>query len=426
MKSESIPRRHFLKTTAGAAGLLLASSVLGQEVVDTSTKPPIIKVGLVGCGGRGLGAIRNALDADPQTVVWALADAFQERIDAGTKLISEQYGDRMQATPDRRFVGLDAFRHLLATDIDVVLLCTPPAFRPQHVVAALAAGKHMYVEKPVAVDVPGALLVLEAARQAASRPLVIADGFCWRYDRANREARQRLEQGTLGKVLAFDGVYYTTPPKSPLALDARPLHESDVSWALRNWTAWNWLSGGQFVEQIVHTIDGMMWSMGDEIPIAAVGSGGRAQRTDDGDVWDHYEVRYDFGHDVYGHISCRQWVGCHGEVADRTVCEKGVLMTPYRPHIQAAERWRFRGEDNDMYAQTHVDFYRHLRNKEWVQTLEKAAIKTLVAIMGRKAAHSGQRVTWDDIMSDTESLMPEGLTMDSRLPVPEIPIPGKM
>lgn len=157
-------------------------------------------------------------------------------------------------------------------------------------------------------------------------------------------------------MLSFDGLYYTTPPKSPLALDSRPSSDTDVAWALRNWTAWNWLSGGQFVEQIVHTIDGMVWSMNEQLPLAAFGSGGRAQRRDDGDVWDHYDVYFEYDHNVAAHISCRQWVGCHGEIVDRTVCEKGMLVTPYRPHIQADKRWRFRGERGNMYADTHVAF----------------------------------------------------------------------
>ena len=198
-----------------------------------------------------------------------------------------------------------------------------------------------------------------------------------------------------------------------------------MAWALRNWTAWNWLSGGQFVEQIVHTIDGMVWSMNEQLPLAAFGSGGRAQRRDDGDVWDHYDVYFEYDHNVTGHISCRQWVGCHGEITDRTVCEKGMLVTPYRPHIQADKRWRFRGERGNMYADTHVAFYRFLRSGTWTQTLESAANKTLVAILGREAAHTGQRITWEQIKKNTTRLVPEDLTMDTQLPPARIPRPGR-
>ena len=424
MSQDTMQRRRFLKTATATAGFLLAAPYLGRAASD-SLPAKTLKIGLVGCGGRGLGAVRNALDADPNVVVWALADAFQERLDFGAKLLKEQYGGRMQAETARQFVGLDAYRNLLEEPVDVVLLCTPPAFRPQHVAASIAAGKHLYVEKPVAVDVPGALSVLDSARMAKAQELVILDGFCWRYDQANKAAREWLREGQLGKVIAFDGLYYATPPKSPLALDSRPPHESDVSWALRNWTAWYWLSGGQFVEQAIHTVDGMMWSMGDQPPIAAYGSGGRAQRTDDGDVWDHYDVHFEYEHDIMGHIACRQWVGCHSEITDRTFCEKGILTTPLRPRIQAERRWRYRGEKTSMYANTHVAFYQYLRSGKWVQTLEQAAVKTLVAIMGRNAALTGQRITWDEITKDTQSLMPESLTMETSLPPASIPVPGK-
>lgn len=423
MSSPIWNRRHFLKTAAGAAGFLAAAPYISAAAGLSDARP--LKVGLVGCGGRGLGAMKNALDADPGTIAWALADVFEERIDCGVKVLTEEYGGRVQVDKSRMFEGLEGYRQLLQTDVDVVLLCTPPAFRPEQLAAAIAADKHIYAEKPMAVDVPGVLSVLESARVAKLKNLVILDGFCWRYDKANEEAHSKLASGELGRVLSFDGLYYTTPPKSPLALDSRPASDTDVAWALRNWTAWNWLSGGQFVEQIVHTIDGMVWSMNDRLPLAAFGSGGRAQRRDDGDVWDHYDVYFEYDHHVTGHISCRQWVGCHGEIVDRTVCEKGMLVTPYRPQIQADKRWRFRGERGNMYADTHVAFYRLLRAGTWTQTLESAANKTLVAILGREAAHTGQRITWEQIQKNTTRLVPEDLTMNTSLPSARIPRPGR-
>ncbi|MEG0025485.1 MAG: Gfo/Idh/MocA family oxidoreductase [Akkermansia sp.] len=423
MADNTLHRRQFLKTAAGAAGFLLATPYLAKAQEALISRP--IKVGLVGCGGRGLGAIRNALEADSSVIVWALADAFKERIDFGSSLLQQQFSGRMQADASRCFVGLDAYQKLLATDIDVVLLCTPPAFRPEHIATAITANKHIFAEKPLAVDIPGIMSVLESARIAANKELVIMDGFCWRHDKAMLAAHAIMAKGSLGKVLNFDGIYATTPPKSPLALDSRPPDQSDVSWALRNWTAWNWLSGGQFVEQVIHTIDGMMWSMGDKPPIAAFGSGGRAQRKDDGDVWDHYDVYFEYEHETMGHISCRQWVGCHGEIIDRTYCEKGILITPNRPHIQADKRWRYRGEKTNMYTNTHIAFYKHLRAGEWTQTLESAAIKNMVAIMGREAAQTGQRITWEDIGKNTTLLVPNNLTMDSTLPMASIPVPGK-
>ncbi len=420
-------RRDFLKTAAGAAGFLALAPYLAsaQDLAPVLSGGKPIKVGLVGCGGRGLGAMKNALEATPNTQVWALADVFPERTEFGIRVLTEEFGDRVKVDKSRCFHGLEGYKKLLETDIDVVLLCTPPAFRPEHLAAAIDANKHIYAEKPVAVDVPGVMSVLESARLANLKNIIILDGFCWRYDKANVEAHQKLSAGELGKVLSFNGLYYTTPPKSPLALDSRPATDTDVSWALRNWTAWNWLSGGQFVEQIVHTIDGMVWSLDEKMPLAAFGTGGRAQRRDDGDVWDHYDVYFEYEGNVTGHIACRQWVGCYGIIEDRTICEKGQLITPNRPQIQAEKRWRFRGERGNMYADTHVAFYRYLQEGNYVQTLESAANKTLIAILGREAAQTGQRISWDQIKKNTTRLVPEDLSMDTPLPPAKIPRPGK-
>lgn len=421
-----LPRRDFLKTLFGAVGgiLLTADGAWGEE--ESHAAPTTIKVGVIGCGGRGLGAAVNALKADAGVVIHALADAFPERVEEGKRLLGEQFPTRAQIPDTRCFVGLESYRDLLESDVDAVILATPPCFRPAMAAAAVKARKHMYIEKPMAVDVPGALSVLRTAQLARERALVILDGFCWRHDPANRAAHSLLDSGQWGKPLSFDAKYFTTPPKSPLSLDSRPQGESDVSWALRNWTAWNWLSGGPFVEQVCHCIDGMLWSMGERIPLAAIGSGGRARRTDDGDVWDHYDVYFDYGDGIQTHISCRQWQGCHGEIQDRTLCEKGTLITPYNVRFLGNERWRYRGEKSgvSMYDLTHVEFFRCIRAGEWKQTLEAAAKKTLVALLGRNAAQSGRRLTWDELLEDTSVLMPEKLTWNTPLPPAQIIRPG--
>lgn len=383
-----------------------------------------LQLGIVGCGGRGLGAALNALRADSGVVVTALADVFPERLEAARRLLGAQFPGRLRVDDAHCFSGLGGYQALLATGVDVVVLATPPCFRPEMAAAAVRARKHIYLEKPVAVDVPGVLSMLQTAELARERRLVILDGFCWRYDAANIEAHRLLEAGKIGKPLHFDGKYYASPPKSPLARESRPAGETDVSWALRNWTAWNWLSGGPFVEQVCHTVDGMLWSFGERMPVAAKGSGGRAQRRDDGDVWDHYDVYFEYEDGTENHISCRQWKGCHGEIADRTLCERGTLHTPYRPHILGPERWRYRGDSNNMYDATHIELFRCIRSGVWKQTLEAAACKTLAAILGREAAHTGKRVTLADLRTSSVSLMPERLTLQTRLSPARIPYPG--
>lgn len=422
MTAPLLPRRQFLKTALAAAGGFAAAPWLARAQEVLSERP--LKIGVVGCGGRGLGAAANALRADGRSFVSALADVFPERIEVARRLLGSQFPGRAQVDDEHCCAGLDGYKKLLSTDVDVVILATPPCFRPDMAAAAVRARKHLYVEKPVAVDVPGVLSILQTAELARERRLVILDGYCWRYDAANVEAHRLLDAGAIGKPLHFDAKYYAAPPKSPLARDSRPANESDVAWALRNWTAWNWLSGGPFVEQACHAVDGMIWSFGERLPVAAKGCGGRAQRRDDGDVWDHYDVYFEYEDGSEHHISSRQWTGSHGEIADCTIGERGTLHTPYRPRILGENRWRYRGEPNNMYEATHVEFFRCIRAGEWKQTLAQAAEKTLVAILGREAAHTGKRLMLDDLRRSTVQLMPDRLTMETRLSPARIPFPG--
>lgn len=418
-----IPRRQFLKTAAlGTAGLFLSSRMFAQE--EQSSSP--VKVGIIGCGGRGMGAATDALDADPGAVIWAMADVFEEQMTKGVDLLNTQYPEsRISCPPERRFSGLDGYKRLLQSGVDLVLHCAPPVFRPMHIKATVEAGKHLFAEKPVAVDVPGVLSVLESAKLAKEKNLIAYDGFCWRYDPACREALAELKKGTFGAPLSFNGIYYLTPPKTSMTEAARPSGMSDLDWSLQNWMALNWLSGGPLVEQNVHTIDLMCWCFDEALPIAAFGSGGRAQRDDMGDVWDHYQVIYELPDRKQATISTRQWKNCHVDISNRTICEKGTLVTPYRPRFEGQTRWRYSGEASNMYKQTHKELFADIRSGTPRQTLEQAANKTLITIMGRTAAHTGQRITWEEILKDTTSLTPAELSESTQLPPLSIPVPGK-
>lgn len=420
-----IPRRHFLKTGAlGLGGILLANSVLARATEEKPVTP--VKIGIIGCGGRGMGAATDALDADPGVLIWAMADVFMTQIDDGIKLLTEQYDTaRIQVPAERRFDGLDGYKKLLSTDVDIVLLTAPPVFRPDHIRATVNAGKALFAEKPVAVDVPGIHSVLESAKIAQEKNLLAYDGFCWRFDLGCRAALDELKKGSFGKALGFMGTYYAVPPKTPMSDNSRPSSMTDVQWAIKNWTAWNWLSGGSFVEQVVHTVDLMTWAFNEEHPVAAFGSGGRAQRTDQGDVWDHYQIQFEFPKRVQAIVSSRQWSNCYNETSDRILCEKGTLYTPYRPRFEGEKRWRYSGEACNMYKNTHVELLADYRAQNAKNLLEIAAYKTLTAILGRTAAQTGQRITWDEILKDTTTLTPENLTLESSLPPPLIPVPGR-
>lgn len=419
-----LPRREFLKASMlGMGGLLLSQSPFAFAENSSGKQ---IKIGIIGCGGRGMGAATDSLDADPNVIIWAMADIFQEQIDKGIELIEKDYTPtRISVPKERQFTGLDAYQKLLATDIDIVLLTCPPVFRPLHIKAAVEAGKTLFAEKPVAVDVPGVLSVLESAKLAKEKNLLAYNGFCWRFDAGCRAAFDELHtKQSFGKPLAFNGTYFVSPPKTSMSDTSRPQNITDVEWAIKNWVRWNWLSGGSFVEQIIHTVDLMTWTFGEIMPIAAIGSGGRTQLKEQGDVWDHYQIQYELPDKKYGNISSRQWSNCFADVSDKIFCEKGILHTPYRPRFEGEKRWRFSGEKNNMFKQTHVELIADFKAGKAYEALESAAYKTLAAIMGRTAAQTGQRVTWEEILKDTTTLMPENLTLDTSLPPAEVAVPG--
>lgn len=409
------------------AGALLAQKTWANLVESVGNRP--IKIGIVGCGGRGMGAAADALEATPQTIIWAMADVFESQMTAGITLLTSQYGkDRILVPPSRQFSGLTGYQKLVLEEVDIVLLCSPPVFRPQHINACIDANKHLFAEKPIAVDVPGALSVLAASKRAQEKKLLTFDGFCWRFDLGCQAAMKELYAGTFGKPLSFTGIYYAAPPKTPMTAASRPAAMTDVEWAIKNWTGWNWLSGGSFVEQVIHTIDLMSWAFNEELPLAAIGSGGRAQRQDQGDVWDHYQVTYELPNRKRATLSSRQWTQCYCDISDRIICEKGTLITPYRPRFEGETRWRYSGEPSNMFRETHKAIFCHFTKNSPPAarpSLAAAAQKTLIAILGRMAAETGQRITWEDMLKSTKKFLPENLSLNSPLPPPHIVVPGE-
>ena len=265
MPHSPLSRRSFLQSSAAAAVPLMLGRRAGAL---PSNDPDAIKVGLVGCGGRGTGAAHQALQAENGTVVLtAVADLFQDRMDSSLKALQDALGenaDRLQVDEDHRFLGFDAFEKLLATDVDVVLLATPPHFRPQHLAAAIAAGKHVFAEKPFAVDAPGVRSVLETAALAKSKNLALVSGFCWRYNERHRALFERVHDGAIGDLRAVYTTYNTTPNGE------RPRQEgwSDMEWQIRNWFNFLWLSGDHITEQACHSLDKMAWAMQDVAPLS--------------------------------------------------------------------------------------------------------------------------------------------------------------
>jgi predicted dehydrogenase len=420
-------RRDFLAgATAVAAGAALASLAPPVHAAGSD----ILRVGLIGCGSRGTGAAEQALTADPNTKLVAMGDMFPDRLkDSLTRLKNNKtVGARVEVKPDCCFTGFEAYKHVIPL-VDLVLLTTPPHFRPLHFKAAVEAGKHIFAEKPVAVDAPGVRAVLKAAQEAAAKNLSVVAGLCWRYHHGMRETIQRVHEGTIGDITALQCTYNT----GGLWSFKREPKWSDMEWQLRNWLYFTWLSGDFNVEQHVHSLDKMAWVMQNEYPVSAVGSGGRQSRTDPlyGNIFDHHSVVYEYANGVKLFSACRQQVGCAQDVSDHIMGTKGTC------HIDASDAtgsitsvpgnkvlWRSRRRKGDnMYQNEHDELFASIRSGKPINNGEWMAKSSLMAIMGRMATYTGQVITWEMALDSKEDLTPPAYEFGP-LPVPPVARPG--
>lgn len=407
-------RREFLKVSAtvaaGTAGLALSRSVhaAGSDV---------LRVGLIGCGSRGTGAAANALAADPQTRLSALADVFPEKVEHTLKVISGQYKDRVDVPPERRFSGFDAYQKLIASGVDVVLLAEPPHFRPRHLQAAIEAGKHVFCEKPVAVDAPGVRSVLESCKLAEQKGLSVVSGLCWRYHNGVRETMARVLDGAIGDVVGIQETYLTgflwERPRQP--------QWTEMEFQMRNWYYFTWLSGDFNVEQHVHSLDKALWAMHDEPPARAWGLGGRQVRTDKrfGDIYDHHAVVYEYANGVRVWAYCRQQAGCYSDVSDIIIGTKGRcnVLTHQIEDLSGNTVWKFRGEGGNMYELEHQALFRAIRSGKPINNGVYMARSTMLAILGRMVDYTGRLLTWDEAINSEQVLAPAAYSFDADPPV---------
>ena len=425
----TLSRRSFLEKSAAAFATTALVGGFPQILRGAADEKPI-KVALVGCGGRGSGAANQALKADSDTRLVAMADAFQDRLDTSLNNLRASFKDepkKVTVTPETCFVGLDAIDKVLALDVDVVLLTTPPGFRAEHYEKTVRAGKHAFVEKPIAVDAPGYRRFLAAVKIAKEKGLGLQSGFCWRSHYLEREAFKRVLGGDLGQVMATHGTYLGGTPWT------KPRQEGwkDLEYHLRNWIHMTWLSGDHLIEQAIHTVDKMCWTFDDADPVSAQGMGGRQQRVEEqyGNGWDHFSVVYDYGEERRGFIMCRQQAGCWGDVSDYVYGTKGTLRkkSGSMAAIKYADgnSWKYDGPKNDMYQTEHDEFFASIRAGKPVIFGEKIAHSTMVGLLGRMAAYTGQPVTWEDAIKSTEKLGPEKLDWDMTLPVQPVAMPGR-
>ena len=418
-------RRDFLKTSAAAGAILGAPAILSGNLFAAQDSDTL-RVGLVGCGGRGSGAAEQALSADPNVVLTAMGDAFEEKIQPSLNELRKKHAERVKVTPDKCFAGLDAYQKVIESGVDVVLLCSPPGFRPAHLKAAVAAGKHVFCEKPMATDAPGVRSVIESGKLAKQKNLALVAGFCWRYDLARREFYRRIHDGALGEIRAVYATYFTTPVKPMPPASQRPKDMGDLEWQMRNWYNFVWISGDGLVEQACHSVDKIAWAMKDATPLKAVAVGGRTNPNHEGNIFDHMFITYEFENDVRAFMGQRQTTNCHSDNSDYLMGEKGFgkIAGWSDPVIRAKELWRYRGEKVNMYQQEHNELFASIRKGAPINDSEWMAHSTMLAIMGRMAAYTGQEVTWDEAFNSKEQLVPEKLDWKMNLASPSMAIPG--
>ncbi len=420
----TMTRRHFLKTSTKATALA-GLSISASAYAAGSDR---IRVGLVGCGGRGSGAAAQALSTGEGVVLTAMGDVFEDRLQSSRKNLegSKEFGQRVKVPASACFVGLDAYQKVIDSGVDVVLLATPPGFRPQHLRAAVEAGKHVFCEKPMATDAPGVRSILESAAKAKQKNLALVSGFCWRYHPARRAFYQRILQGAIGSVRAVYATYLTGPVKPMPPAGSRPAGMSDVEWQLHNWYNFVWLSGDGLVEQACHSIDKIAWAMNGVLPLKAVATGGRQFPNNEGNIFDHIDVFYEFPDGIRGFMAQRQIRNCYSDNSDYLICSEGVgtIKGFSDPTMTGKESWRYDGPKADMYQVEHDELFASIRKGQPINDGVWMAHSTLMAIMGRTAAYTGKEISWTEAMNSEEKLVPDNLTWNMDLPIRPMAMPG--
>jgi predicted dehydrogenase len=421
--SDPVSRRQFIQSTGAAL-------VAGSMIVPSSARraraaeAPLLKVGLIGCGGRGTGAAAQALGADKNVKLVAMADAFAEPLENSFRTLQAQanISAKLDVPPDRRFTGFDGYKGVIEHS-DVVLLATPPHFRPMQLKAAVDAGKHVFAEKPVAVDAPGVRSVLETCEEAKRKNLSIVSGLVLRYSYPFREAIARIHNGALGELRSLQANDF----RGPIWVKPRQPGWSDMEYQMRNWYYFTWLSGDFNVEQHVHYLDLCSWILKDEYPVRAYGTGGRQVRTgpEYGNIYDHHSVIYEYASGVKLFAYCRQQPGCMNDISGHVMGEKGTAeFNPRRPVIRAREGdWTYRGPVNNHFETEHEELFASIRSGEPINNGEYMAKSTLLAIMGRMATYTGQTITWEQAFNSQEDLSPPSYEWGP-LPVAPVAMPG--
>ena len=422
--NDAASRRDFLKTSLSVGAL---TATLGSTSGLYAAGDETLKVGLIGCGGRGTGAASQALHADKGAKLVAMGDAFPEKISESLTALSGQaeIADQIKVDSGMMFSGLDAYKKVLE-HVDVVLLATPPGFRPVHFKAAVEAGKHIFTEKPMATDVPGVRTVMAAVEVARMKKQAVVAGFCWRYDLARRALFTKLHHGAIGDIVSISGTYLTGPVKPMPPANTRPSGLTDLQWQVSNWYNFTWLGGDGLVEQAVHTVDWLAWVMKDVPPARCYAVGGRQIPAHGGNIYDHIEVNYVWENGTRGFLAQRQIPNCYNEnnlYIHGTKGTAGIVGGKVFTQV-GDDRWTYDGKSPDMYQVEHNELFESIRKGTPINDGTRMCTSTLMGIMGRMAGYTGKEITWEMALECEEVLVPEITSWDSPPPPIAYAVPG--
>ena len=409
-------RREFIKNSS----ILVASGAVTGGLNAARSAPigvdDTIRIGLVGCGSRGTGAANQAMNTKGPTKLVAMADAFPNRLNEALRGIKGQHPKKVDVPPERQFVGFDAYQELLEQDLDLVILSTPPGFRPIHFEAAVQAGKHIFMEKPVAVDAPGVRRVLEANKIALEKGLAVAVGLQRRHEPRYIETIKRLQEGAIGDVI-LGRVYWNS---SGVWVKPRRPNETEMTYQMRNWYYFNWLCGDHIVEQHIHNLDVINW-LKNAYPVAAQGQGGRQIRNgkEYGEIFDHHMVEFTYADGSKMFSQCRHIPGCWPSVSEHAHGTAGTA------NIQGASihdrsgttLWKYGKGGGNGHQQEHHDLFTALRRGELPNEADYGARSTMTAIMGRMATYSGNVVEWESAFNSEVNLSPQEYAFDASPPI---------
>jgi myo-inositol 2-dehydrogenase / D-chiro-inositol 1-dehydrogenase len=423
--SSTTSRRQFIKNSSIIAGGALAGSLSLARSVHAAGDDTI-KIALVGCGGRGTGAASQALSTNSNVKLTAVADAFRDRLDGALNNL-KKHEARIDVPEERKFVGFDAYKNAIESGVDMVILATPPGFRPLHFTAAVEAGKHVFMEKPVAVDAPGVRAVLAAAEEAKKKNLAVGVGLQRHHQNSYIETMKRLKDGAIGDIILTraywngDGVWVR--PRQP--------EQTEMEYQMRNWYYFNWLSGDHITEQHIHNLDVINW-LKDGYPVECNGMGGRQVRTglENGEIYDHHAVEFTYADGSRMISQCRHMPNTWSTVSEHAHGSKGTCALSSAT-IQGENSWRFSGDNPNPYQVEHDDMQAAIRSGTPYNEAVNGAYSSLTSIMGRMSTYSGQIIKWEDALNSQISLMPASYAFDADPPTKpdadgrySIPTPG--